>query len=205
MSLTSPVNTPPWIAAPIATTSSGLISDEGSLPKTSVTVRAMIGERVWPPTRMTLSTSDGCNLASQRAFWQGSTDASTRSWTISSNFSRVRVTLMCFGPDGSAAMNGRLIFVSATLESSHFARSAASLRRCRARRSPFKSILFSVLKPSTIHSIMRWSKSSPPRKVLPDVERTSKTPSLISRIEISNVPPPRSYTATFSVFDLPNP
>ena len=32
ISLTSPVKTPPWIAAPIATTSSGLTSRDGSLP-----------------------------------------------------------------------------------------------------------------------------------------------------------------------------
>ena len=32
-SLTSPVNTPPWIAAPIATTSSGLTPFDGFLPK----------------------------------------------------------------------------------------------------------------------------------------------------------------------------
>lgn len=40
-----------------------------------------------------------------------------------------------------------------------------------------------------------WSKSSPPRKVSPLVDFTSKTPFCISRTEISNVPPPRSYTA----------
>ena len=33
MSLTSPPSTPPWIAAPIATTSSGLMPLCGSLPK----------------------------------------------------------------------------------------------------------------------------------------------------------------------------
>lgn len=42
----------------------------------------------------------------------------------------------------------------------------------------------------------RWlSKSSPPRKVSPLVDLTSNTPFWISRMEISNVPPPRSYTA----------
>jgi hypothetical protein len=38
----------------------------------------------------------------------------------------------------------------------------------------------------------RMSKSSPPRNVSPLVDFTSKTPSPISRTEISNVPPPRS-------------
>ena len=36
-SLTSPVKTPPWIAAPIATTSSGLTDLLGSLPNSLLT------------------------------------------------------------------------------------------------------------------------------------------------------------------------
>ena len=39
------------------------------------------------------------------------------------------------------------------------------------------------------------SKSSPPKNVSPLVDFTSKTPSPISKIEISKVPPPKSYTA----------
>jgi len=39
------------------------------------------------------------------------------------------------------------------------------------------------------------SKSSPPSEVSPLVALTSNTPPEISRIEISKVPPPRSYTA----------
>jgi hypothetical protein len=42
---------------------------------------------------------------------------------------------------------------------------------------------------------MHRSKSSPPRDVSPLVAFTSNTPPDISRIEISKVPPPRSYTA----------
>ena len=41
------------------------------------------------------------------------------------------------------------------------------------------------------------SKSSPPKKVSPFVDLTSNTPSPNSRIETSNVPPPKSYTAIF--------
>ncbi len=42
------------------------------------------------------------------------------------------------------------------------------------------------------------SKFSPPKNVSPFVALTSKTPSeVISKIEISNVPPPRSNTAMF--------
>src|SRR6516225_3463667 len=47
--------------------------------------------------------------------------------------------------------------------------------------------------------ITRWSKSSPPRNVSPLVESTSNcfspSTSAISMMEMSNVPPPRSYTA----------
>src|SRR5580658_9820079 len=50
-----------------------------------------------------------------------------------------------------------------------------------------------------------WSKSSPPRKVSPLVDLTSKTPSPISRMETSKVPPPRSKTAIFSSFFLSRP
>ena len=56
-SLTSPFSTPPWIAAPIATTSSGLTPLCGSLPKSCFTVSWILGMRVWPPTRMTSSMS----------------------------------------------------------------------------------------------------------------------------------------------------
>jgi len=48
---------------------------------------------------------------------------------------------------------------------------------------------------SSSHNMMTRSKSSPPRCVLPLVARTSKIPSLTLKIEMSNVPPPRSYTA----------
>ena len=40
----------------------------------------------------------------------------------------------------------------------------------------------------------RWSQSSPPSWVSPWVDLTSNTPSPISRIDTSNVPPPRSNT-----------
>ena len=48
------------------------------------------------------------------------------------------------------------------------------------------------LNSSARYSTRRLSKSSPPRKVSPLVDFTSKTPSPISRIETSKVPPPRS-------------
>src|SRR5256885_8056725 len=49
--LTSPARTAPWIAAPTATTSSGLTPLCGSLSKISVTICWTRGIRVEPPTR----------------------------------------------------------------------------------------------------------------------------------------------------------
>ena len=59
-SLTSPASTPAWIAAPIATTSSGLTPLWGSLPlNIALTASTTAGMRVWPPTRITSSISPG--------------------------------------------------------------------------------------------------------------------------------------------------
>jgi hypothetical protein len=55
--LTSPASTPPWIAAPTATTSSGFTPRWGSLPKKLFTTSWIFGMRVEPPTRITSSMS----------------------------------------------------------------------------------------------------------------------------------------------------
>src|SRR5690606_30873197 len=49
-SLTSPAKTAPWIAAPIATTSSGFTDLFGSLPNSLVTNSCTAGILVEPPT-----------------------------------------------------------------------------------------------------------------------------------------------------------
>ena len=94
-------------------------------------------------------------------------------------------------------MNGKLISVCAAEESSIFAFSAASFNLCRASLADFKSIPLSFLNSVTRYSTIASSKSSPPKKVSPLVDFTSNTPSPISKIDISNVPPPKSYTAIF--------
>ena len=66
-SLTSPVITPPWIAAPIATTSSGLTDLFGSLFVSLRTASTTAGIRVEPPTRITSSISEGFKPASFKA------------------------------------------------------------------------------------------------------------------------------------------
>ena len=112
---------------------------------------------------------------------------------------------MCFGPLASAVMNGRLISYSIALDSAILAFSLSSLMRWRASACFFRSIPVSFLKSSMIQFITRSSKSSPPRCVSPLVAITSNTPSPISSSEMSNVPPPRSYTAMCSSFFLSSP
>ena len=66
-SFTSPPKTPPWMAAPIATTSSGFTDLFGSLPKNLVTVSITFGILVIPPTSTISSTSDAFIFASFKA------------------------------------------------------------------------------------------------------------------------------------------
>ena len=197
-SFTSPWSTPPWIAAPTATTSSGLTPCIGSLPKSSLTFSTTAGIRVIPPTITTSLISLVESLASFRALWTGSARRSMSGETSSSIFERVKVYSKCFGPSASAERNGRLISVSLAEESSFLAFSASSLIRCMAAASFLTSIPDSSLNLSQRKLTMRLSKSSPPRWVSPFVESTSKTPSPNSRMETSKVPPPRSKTTIFS-------
>ena len=67
-SFTSPVSTPAWIAAPIATTSSGFTPLCGSFPKSFFTISCTAGMRVWPPTSTTSSISLGLRPASLSAW-----------------------------------------------------------------------------------------------------------------------------------------
>ena len=77
-------------------------------------------------------------------------------------------------------------------DNSIFAFSAASFNLWSAIGSFLKSIDSDLLKSLANQSINTWSKSSPPRWVSPFVDNTSKTPSPSSRIDMSNVPPPKS-------------
>ena len=88
-SFCSPVSTAPWIAAPIATTSSGFTPLFGSLPKNSFTISWIFGMRVEPPTRSTSSMSFGSSPASLSACCIGAIVRWMRSSTSCSNFARV--------------------------------------------------------------------------------------------------------------------
>jgi hypothetical protein len=118
----------------------------------------------------------------------------SRSAVSSLSFARVSCRSRCFGPSCVAVMNGRLICVVIVDDSSIFAFSAASYRRCSAIRSAARSMPWSLLNSATIQSTIALSKLSPPRWLSPFVAFTSKTPSPSSRIDTSNVPPPRSKT-----------
>ena len=71
-SLTWPVSTAPWMAAPIATTSSGFTPRCGSFLKNSFTVEITFGMRVMPPTRTASLIWSVVLPASVSAFLHGS-------------------------------------------------------------------------------------------------------------------------------------
>ena len=194
-SLTSPLSTPACRAAPTATTSSGLTPLLGSLPAvSSFTSSATAGMRVEPPTRTTWSISSSAMPASLMTAWNGALVRSSRSAVIFSNCARVRVSSRCSGPSALAVMYGRLIDVCIELDSSIFAFSAASRRRCMAILSLDRSTPCAFLNCVTSQSTTLLSQSSPPRWLSPLVALTSTTPSPISSRDTSNVPPPRSKT-----------
>ena len=140
MSLTSPERTPPWIAAPIATTLSGSISLLGSFPKIFLALSWTAGILVEPPTRRILAIWLIERPESLRALSTDSLHLSTRSAVISWNFCLVSSKSRCFGPVASAAINGRFIFVDVSEDKIIFACSAASLSLCIATRSVLKSM-----------------------------------------------------------------
>ena len=83
---TNPVELPdsvaPWMAAPVATHSSGLMDDEGSLPVSSRTFCWTAGMRVEPPTKRTQPSSLAAMPASLSAVVTGPSVRCTRSAVI---------------------------------------------------------------------------------------------------------------------------
>ena len=188
----SPASLPPWIEAPSATHSSGFRLLLGSLPVNCLTLSCTAGIRVEPPTSNTWPKSALVIPASFIAFWTGIAVLSTSSCVSSSNLALVRFISKCFGPSAVAVMKGRLILVVVAEDSSFFAFSAASFNLWSAILSFDRSTPSAFLNSSIIHCVSLLSKSSPPRCVSPFVARTSMTPSPISMMETSKVPPPRS-------------
>ena len=104
--------------------------------------------RVEPPTSTISSMSPAFSPASASARSNGPRQRSTRSRVSSSNLARVRLTSRWTGPSGVLLMNGRLMLVCVTLDSSIFAFSAASRTRCMACLSFLRSMPFSFLNSS---------------------------------------------------------
>ena len=205
ISLISPARIPAWIAAPIATTSSGFTDWFGFFPVNDSTKFWIAGIRVEPPTNTTSLISDFSNLASAKDFSTGIRQRWIKSWHKFSNFSRVKSVSICLGPVLSAVINGKWIVVFSTVDNSIFAFSAASVNRCKAWISSVKLIPSFSLKSFTNQSTNTLSKSSPPKLVSPAVDNTSKIPSPTSKIETSNVPPPKSKTRIVSFCFLSKP
>ena len=113
-SLTSPASTPAWIAAPIATTSSGLTPLCGSLPKNSFTSFWMLRHARLAADEHDLVDVLGLEPGVLQRLLHGPMDRSRRSSTSCSSFARVSFSCRCLGPEASAVMNGRLISVSTT-------------------------------------------------------------------------------------------
>mmetsp|Transcript_14899 Transcript_14899/g.51167 ORF Transcript_14899/g.51167 Transcript_14899/m.51167 type:complete len:320 (-) Transcript_14899:270-1229(-) len=204
-SSTSPESTPAWMAAPSATTSSGFTVAFGARPAYDSTSCCTAGMRVLPPTSTTSSTAPFSSPASLSAVSMGPLRRSRRPDVLRSSAARVSVASMCSGPASVAVTKGMDMSVLLSVESSSFAFTAASVRRWSAPRSPDRSTPRSLLKSSTSQSTMTLSQSSPPRCVSPAVASTSNTPSPTSRMDTSNVPPPRSNTRMVSCTLRSNP
>ena len=104
MSFTSPPRTPAWIAAPIATTSSGFTPRWGSLSNSFRTASWTAGIRVIPPTRTTSSIAERSRSASFNAWRTGPKERSIRSAVSCSSFARVKFITKCLGPLASAVI-----------------------------------------------------------------------------------------------------
>ena len=143
------------MAAPIATTSSGLTPLCGSWSNNLRTSSCTAGIRVIPPTRTTSSILERSISASLSAWRTGPRERSTKSAVSCSSFARVRVITRCLGPLASAVIYGRLISVCIMLDSSIFAFSAASFKRWSDWRSWRRSMPLSFLNSSAMYSITR--------------------------------------------------
>jgi hypothetical protein len=177
-----------WIAAPTATTSSGFSSACGGRRNSSSTDRRTSGMRVDPPTSTASSICDGSTPASASASRHGSSVRSTTGRTIRSNSRRESRRSKSGAADAGTAGSATRMTVSSRSDRSHFA-------WITARRTAW-SLAGSIgdarsASPST-SATSNWSMSSPPSWVSPLVASTWKTPSSTRRMEMSNVPPPKS-------------
>ena len=134
-SLTSPCKTPPWTAAPSATTSSGLTPLCGSLPKSSFTISIIFGIRVMPPLKpLHRFRRFQASIFQKRLYRVRLFCGSDRLPEIQILHDSIWYSGV-WGPLASAVINGKLTSVWVVDDNSIFAFSAASFKRCRASLS----------------------------------------------------------------------
>ena len=193
-SLTSPLSTPAWMAAPTATTSSGLTPLCGSLPNSSLTSCCTFGMRVMPPTSTTSWMSAALRPASLIACLAGALGLLDQvvdqalelgAGELHGQMQR-RLRLRVHGDERQVDLG---LLRGGELDLGLLGR---FLQALQGELVAPEIDRFSFLNSLARYSTRRMSKSSPPRKVSPLVDFTSNTPSPISRIEMSKVPPPRS-------------
>ena len=190
-------------AAPCATTSSGLTLPAADRWKYSSTRRATMGMRVAPPTSKTRSISVGSSPTVSIEKRQVSIVRSMSGFARAS--SRFLFMANCAGtnaPPSPRTTSFMSTVASSRSERECFSFSARARRSARAVGSGRGSKRNFWRKKLVISDAMAWSTSSPPRDVSPPVASTSKTSPERSSSVMSNVPPPRSYTAIRS--DLPD-
>mmetsp|Transcript_131064 Transcript_131064/g.365269 ORF Transcript_131064/g.365269 Transcript_131064/m.365269 type:complete len:248 (-) Transcript_131064:268-1011(-) len=187
-------------AAPYATASSGLMLLQSSLPlKKAEMSCCTLGILVEPPTRTISLIMDLDRPLSDRHWVTGSIEFLKKSMQSSSNLAREMRKLKSL-PSCSESTS---MVTCVCEESCRFARSHCVRRRRIARWFRVGSDL-NFLR----NSLMQWlssrlSKSSPPKCGSPAVAFTSKTVSVMQRIETSKVPPPMSKTKMFVSSSLP--
>mmetsp|Transcript_2135 Transcript_2135/g.5969 ORF Transcript_2135/g.5969 Transcript_2135/m.5969 type:complete len:261 (+) Transcript_2135:2-784(+) len=192
----APDRMPACTAAPYATASSGLMRWLSSFPSKKSRSRLWtFGTRVDPPTNTTWSTSAFLRPASFSTLATGFKVRLNKSEHSSSNFARE------IGMDRSipwcTASTSTVVWVAE--DNARFASSHCFRMRCKALGSSLTSMPLCLrLKDSTQCAMSRWSKSSPPRCVSPEVALTSNTPLSMVNNVTSKVPPPKSNTRTFS-------
>mmetsp|Transcript_21951 Transcript_21951/g.86055 ORF Transcript_21951/g.86055 Transcript_21951/m.86055 type:complete len:292 (+) Transcript_21951:2714-3589(+) len=168
-----------WMAAPIATTSSGFKLVSTSRPNSSLTARRTTGMRVEPPTITVPCTSADLTLASRSTRLTAVSVLAISGWARASNWARVTVTR------SSPASSDATSSVDSTADrASLAARAATSTARLSCAESR--------VRPASAQSARARSKSSPPRAASPPVATTSNTPRVRRSSEMSKVPPPRS-------------
>ena len=175
-----------------------------SLPYLALSISRTSGMHEEPPTRSMLSmVSMGYEVFSRSSSIRSMVRC-TRGRIISSNLLRVRVTSMSMGlPSSSSSSSYISIETDSFWLSVFFALSISFLK------SPWKrylslgesesmilcrSALFAFPASDSTYSETRRSMSSPPSQRSPPVPDSMKFPPDATRMERSNVPPPKSYT-----------